>query len=212
MVNDAYIEDNKMKKQAWLMLPLALLITAVIVVFGNFDDDDLTPPKLLESSPQGMLLALADKSSYQPASAKPVHSPDYDAARQHSVQLLGQYAADFKQLRTQLEVWAAPGLDTRLTLARNIGEVLAHHNLGRLNQSATPPAAIANMNSAVVLICNEADSALARRMLGALTPFLHGTVRVHFDTDLAAQSMKLYLFGKPVFNAEGQATFDKVSF
>ena len=157
-----------------------------------------------------MLLELPIKSKSQTVSWNAQWSPDAGAARQQILQSLGQYAADFKQLRPQMEVWAAPGLDARVTLARRIGDALAHHNLGQLNQSANPPAAIANIHNGALLICAEADSELARHLLAALTPYLSGRISVRFDSELAAQSMKLYLFGKPYFNTEGQATFDEV--
>jgi hypothetical protein len=210
VVKDAYVENNKMKKQAWLVMPLALIVFVVIMVFGDLDGDALTQPKVLEHSSKGMLLELPVKSKSQTVSWNVQWSPDSGAARQQVLQLLGQYAADFKQLRPQMEVWAAPGLDARVALARRIGDALAHHNLGQLNQSASPPAARANMNNGALLICAEADSELARHLLAALTPYLSGRISVRFDSELVAQSMKLYLFGKPYFNTEGQASFDEM--
>lgn len=207
MVNDAYVEHNKMKRQAWLILPLALIVIGLIVLFSDYDRGKLPQPKVLASSPQGMQLELPVFSTTFEVSWQTEWAPASDDARRQVLQSLSEYAANFKQLRTLLDVWAEPGSAEREKLAQRLGTALAHHNLGRVNQAVIPPAALAMLDSGALLVCAEEDLELAIRMLAALTPYLGGKVTVRFTPDVAAQSMRLYLFGTPYFNDLGQAKF-----
>ena len=128
--------------------------------------------------------------------------------RQQVLQSLGEYAADFKQLRTQLKVWAEPGSTERNKLVQRMGNALARYSLGGVIQEAN--LSFTRPDEGVLMICAAADKDLALRILAALSPFISGKVSIHFDTDLAAQSMHLYLFGVPYFNNQGQANFDHV--
>lgn len=210
MVNDAYVEHNKTKKQAWLVLPLALIVIGLIALFGDYDSGKLSEPKVLASSPQGLLLELPVVSNAPEMDWQAEWAPSSDGARRQVLQSLSEYAADFKQLRTLLEVWAEPGAAEREKLAQRLGKALAHYNLGRVNQTVVPPAALAMLDSGALLVCAEEDRELAMRMLAALTPYLGGQVTVHFTSEFAAQSMRLYLFGTPSFSDLGQAKFADV--
>lgn len=210
MVNDAYVEDNKTKKQAWLMIPLAIIVIGIIMLFGNREDNPLQP-KVISSSTQGMLLGLPILSESSPVNWTLELTPTSSAARQRVSQSLSQYSADYKQLRSLLEVWAKPGSPTRQELARRIGGALAQHNLGQINQGTNPPARFATLDRGALLICAESDSGLAKRMLSALTPYLGGSINLRFDSEVTPQTMHLYLFGTPYFSDQGQATFDDVA-
>lgn len=207
MVNDAYVEHNKMKRQAWLILPLALIVIGLIVLFGDYDRGKLPQPEVLASSPQGRLLELPVVSTTPEVNWQTEWAPGSDDARRQVLQSLSEYAANFKQLRTLMDVWAEPGSDEREKLAQRLGKALAHYNLGRVNQAVIPPAALAMLDSGALLVCAEEDLELAMRMLAALTPYLGGKVTVRFTPELAAQSMRLYLFGTPYFSDLGQAKF-----
>ncbi len=210
MVNDAYVEHNKTKRQAWLILPLALIVIGLIVLFGDYDRGTLPQPEVLASSPQGMLLELPVASATPEVNWQTEWAPSSNDARQQVLQSLSEYAANFKQLRTLLEVWAEPGSAEREKLAQRLGKALAHYNLGRVNQAVIPPAALAMLDSGALLVCAEEDRELAMRMLAALTPYLGGKVTVRFTPELTAQSMRLYLFGTPYFSDLGQAKFADV--
>jgi hypothetical protein len=207
VVNDAYVEHNKMKRQAWLTLPLALIVIGLIVLFGDYDRGKLAQPEVLASSPQGRVLELPVFSSTPEVNWQTEWAPGSDGGRRQVLQSLSEYAANFKQLRTLLEVWAEPGSGEREKLAQRLGSALAHYNLGRVNQAVIPPAALAVLDSGALLVCAEEDLELAMRMLAALTPYLGGKVTVRFTPELAAQSMHLYLFGTPYFSDLGQAKF-----
>ncbi|MFA7553348.1 MAG: hypothetical protein WCY88_03780 [Spongiibacteraceae bacterium] len=211
MVNDAYIEHNKTKRQAWLVIPLALLVIALIVLFGNHDESNLPQLKILDSSPQGMLLQLPIVSTTDEVSWQAQWAPASSTARQQVFDSLSQYAADFKQLRPQLEIWTESGSAAREKVAQRIGEALAHYHLGRAVPATSQITAPGIADNGAILVCTEADRELALRMLAALTPYLGGNVSVHFDAKLIAQSMRLYLLGTPSFNDQGQATFDPVA-
>lgn len=210
MVNDAYIEHNKTKRQAWLILPLALIVIGLITLFGDYDRGILPQPKVLASSPQGMLLELPLVSTNSKVNWQTEWGPSSGNARQQVLQSLSEYAADFQQLRTLLEVWAEPGLAEREGLAQRLGEALAHYNLGGVNQAIIPPPALAVLDSGALLVCAEEDRELALRLLAALTPYLGGKVTVRFNSEFGAQSLRLYLFGTPYFNDLGQAKFTDV--
>lgn len=221
MVNDAYVENNQTKRQAWLVVPLVLIIIGLIMLFGRPGDSALPQPKILESSPQGMLIELPNVATDAVVSWHAQWTPASDTTRQQVLQSLSQYAADYKQLRTLLEVRPGAGPPELEQLSQRIGAALALYNLGRAipgGNLAVGEPLIDNLpvkltlpDNGLLLICAEDDSELARRLLAALTPYLSGRVSVYFDTKITAQSMRLYLIGTPYFNDQGQATFDPVA-
>jgi hypothetical protein len=208
MVKDAYIEHNKTKRQAWLFVPILLVIIVLIALFGNNDNIKHSQPTVLESSPVGMLVKLPFATTIKAIDWQVQWDPSLNMPRQQVLQSLGEYAADFKQLRTQLQVRAEPGSVEKNKLVQRIGNALARYSLGGVIQEANP--ALTRPDEGVLLICAAADKNLALRILAALTPYVSGNVSIHFDTELAAQSMQLYLFGVPYFNDQGQANFDQV--
>ncbi|WP_101759497.1 hypothetical protein [Oceanicoccus sp. KOV_DT_Chl] len=213
MINDAYVENNRVKRQAWLIIPLALIVIGLITLFGDFEDDGLfstNPATVVTSTPDGMELDLALVSTSNGQSWQTEWRPPSSQAKQQVTLSLSQYAADYKQLRLQLEVRAEPGSSQRQKLAERLGAALAQYDLGRVEPSAAPPATLAPLDNGVVLLCAEADSKFARRMLATLAPYLGGRVIVRFDAEIPPQTMRLYLSGKLYFNVHGQATFDDV--
>jgi hypothetical protein len=209
MVNDAYIEHNKTKRQAWLLVPILLVIILLIALFGDRDNIKNGQPTVLESTPLGMLVELPLVTTTAKAlNWQTQWNPSLKMPRQQVLQSLSEYAADFKQLRTQLQVWAEPGSKERNKLVQRMGNALARYSLGGVMQEANP--AFTRPDKGVLLICAADDKNLALGILAALTPYLSGKVSIHFDTDLTAQSMQLYLFGVPYFNDQGQASFDQV--
>jgi ABC-type uncharacterized transport system fused permease/ATPase subunit len=208
MVNDAYIEHNQTKRQAWLLVPILLVITLIIALFGDSDNIKNSQPTVLESTPEGMLVELPFAKTTEALEWQTQWDPSLSMPRQQVLQSLSEYAADFKQLRTQLQVWAEPGSTERDKLVQRMSNALAQYALGGVVQEANP--VFTRPNEGVLLICAAADKELALRILAALTPYLSGKVSIHFATDLTAQSMQLYLFGVPYFNDQGQANFDQV--
>jgi hypothetical protein len=208
MVNDAYIEHNKTKRQAWLLVPILFVIILLIALFGDRDNIKHSQPTVLESTPVGMLVELPFATTTQALDWQTQWDPSLSMPRQQVLQSLGEYAADFKQLRTQLKVWAEPGSTERNKLVQRMGNALARYSLGGVIQEAN--LSFTKPDEGFLMICAAADKDLALRILAALSPFISGKVSIHFDTDLAAQSMHLYLFGVPYFNNQGQANFDHV--
>jgi hypothetical protein len=208
MVNNAYIEHNQTKRQAWLLVPILLVITLLIALFGDRDNIKHSQPTVLESTPEGMLVELPFATTTKALDWQTQWDPSLSMPRQQVLQSLGEYAADFKQLRTQLQVWAEPGSKERDKLLQRMGNALAQYALGGVMQEANP--AFTRPDKGVLLICAAADKDLALRILAALTPYISGKVRIYFDTNLTAQSMQLYLFGVPYFNDQGQANFDQL--
>jgi hypothetical protein len=208
MVNDSYIEHNKTKRQAWLLVPILFVIILLIALFGDRDNIKHLQPTVIESTPVGMLVELPFAATTQALDWKIQWNSSLSMPRQQVLQSLGEYAADFKQLRTQLKVWAEPGSTERNKLVQRMGHALARYSLGGVIQEAN--LSFTRPDEGVLMICAAADKDLALRILAALSPFIGGKVSIHFDTDLAAQSMHLYLFGVPYFNNQGQANFDHV--
>jgi hypothetical protein len=208
MVNDAYIEHNQTKRQAWLLVPILLVITLLIALFGDSDNIKKSQPTVLESTPEGMLVELPFATTTKALDWQTQWDPSLNMPRQQVLQSLNEYAANFKQLRTQLQIWAEPGSTERDNLVQRMGNALARYSLGGVSQEANP--AFTRPNEGILLICAVADKDLALRILAALTPYISGKVSIHFATDLTAQSMQLYLFGVPYFNDQGQANFDQV--
>jgi hypothetical protein len=215
-MRDAYIENNKMKRQAWLILPVALIIIGVIVLFGDRDEENLPQAKIINSSPQSMLLELPVITSVETPDESAIQNLNWQAqevsppekARQQVLQSLKEFSADFKLLRPQLEIWAKPGSTTNQKLARRMGQVLAQNNLGSVNQNLSPPDAAKMIDRGVLLVTAKDNILLAKRLIAAFNPYLSGRVRVLYDHQITPQSMQLYFFGSPYFSDVGQATFD----
>ncbi len=215
-MRDAYIENNKMKRQAWLILPVALIIIGVIVLFGDRDEENLPQAKIINSSPQSMLLELPVITSVETPDESAIQNLNWQAqevsppekARQQVLQSLKEFSADFKLLRPQLEIWAKPGSTTNQKLARRMGQVLAQNNLGGVNQNLSPPDAAKMIDRGVLLVTAKDNILLAKRLIAAFNPYLSGRVKVFYDHQITPQSMQLYFFGSPYFSDVGQATFD----
>lgn len=210
MIKDAYREHNRMKKQSWLLIPIALIVIGLIVVFGNrTNNEGADPLTMVEQSTASMVLVLPVATAGGPVSWQTEWVPAPESARQQVLQSLNEFYTDFRQLRPQLGVWVEPGSETRNQLAARFGTALAQHSLGAVTEDAQPPPVIDKLDSGALLYCREADSVLAQRLLAALAPYLAGRVTVRYDADATAQSMRLYFFGQPYFNNQGQATFDQ---
>lgn len=210
MTKDVYREHNRLKKQGWLLIPLALIVISLILVFGKRPAEGTHQSNILEQSAAGMVLELPVIPPDRPVSWQTEWVPASEAARQQVLQSLNEFYTDFRQLRPQLNVWVEPGSEPRDQLAARFGSALAQHSLGAVMNDTQPPSVIDKLDSGVVLYCRESDSVLARRLLAALAPYLAGRVTLHYDSEATAQSMRVYLFGQPYFNGQGQVTFDQV--
>ncbi|WP_317930114.1 hypothetical protein [Halioxenophilus sp. WMMB6] len=193
-----------MKKMWWLWAPVILVIAGLLVLW-------LTPgeqyplPRVLEQNEQGVLLALPVISDSRKVSWQGEWVAASAPAEQTVQALLNQFAEGHASAPPHLQIIAHEGLASREQIAQRLGAALASHQLGGV--TIEPFSDEAN-KSGVVLHCAIADTALARELLGALTPYLGGRVALLFDQSLAAGSMELLLFGTPYFNGQGQATFD----
>lgn len=210
MIKDAYLEHNRMKKQAWLLIPIALIVIGLIVVFGNRTSNEGAHPLIIvEQSAASRVLELPVATAGGPVSWQTEWVPAPESSRQQVLQSLHEFYTDFRQLRPQLSVWMEPGSEPRNQLAARFGAALAQHSLGSIMKDAQPPPVIDKLDSGALLYCRESDSVLAQRLLAALAPYLAGRVTLRYDADATAQSMRLYFFGQPYFNNQGQATFDQ---
>jgi hypothetical protein len=189
-------------------VPILFVIILLIALFGDNDNIKHSHPTVLESTPAGMLVELPFATTTKALEWQTQWDPSLNMPRQQVLQSLNEYAADFKQLRTQLQVWAEPGSTERDKLVQRMSNALARYSLGGVMQVTNP--AFTRPAEGILLICAAADKDLALRILAALTPYLSGKVSIHFASDLTAQSMQLYLFGVPYFNDQGQANFDQV--
>lgn len=195
-----------MKRQAWGIIPLALIVLGLIVLFGR-DSGSPPAPHVLEESARGMTVLLptiTDEDSSPAWKAQWVSADK--AARQQVAQSLTAVRADYKQLRPRLRVSVDPDSQRANRLAQRIGEALAHHDLGLYASEPFEPSSPA-LSAGAVLYCSEPDRAMALRLLGALAPYLGGRVEVRFSASSGPQTMRLHLQGDPWFNRVGQANF-----
>jgi hypothetical protein len=136
-------------------------------------------------------------------------SPEWVAAsepgHQAVKQALRQLTQEMDGAPMGLTVVANKGLFSREQIAQRMGEALSQSGLGRYQLRDADPKA--QQKIGVVINVAVSDTAMAQKLLGALSPYLGGRVALMYTQQSAGQ-MTLELHGTPFFNGQGQATFD----
>ncbi|BFM05789.1 hypothetical protein [Halioxenophilus aromaticivorans] len=193
-----------MKKTILFVATLALVALGALW-FMNSTGGTYPLPKVLDSNARGQLLALPVVTTEKQITWKPEWVPASQPGQDAVQQALASVVEELEGAPVSLSVMAHKGLASREQIAQRLGEALSQNGVGRyqlqpLNEGE-------QQKVGVVLNCAVADSAVAKKLLGALSPYLGGRVALLYGAQPAGE-MTLELLGTPFFNSQGQATFD----
>ncbi len=191
---------------AWLVLPLAVIVTALILLFGRGNSDQNLPP-LIHGGVEGQ-----DRVALQGGRSDgdgTIYRPVTPARREAALQRLAEFRARYRQARPFVVVSAAANSEPLDKRARDIGSALSSHGLGRYSQEIPALESSPDLSELPAIYLAPRDTRIARELLWALEPYLAGHIAVVYDGDLRTDQVRLHLRGHPRFSAEGEAIFDK---
>lgn len=174
--------SRNLSPQAWLLIPLALLVGGLILFFGQTDDN--ASVRVVQSSSSGMVLSIG------PGEGGPPGTAGAKARRAQALANLAEFRAHYQQLSPFVSVIAIDDSAAGGAFARELGDLLAELNLG--NRVKQPPAATGGEDSAAIrLRCAPGDGSVARDLVAALSPLLRGSATITFDQSLGVADMLL---------------------
>ncbi len=187
----------------WFSIPvvvIGLMITYIVTKPG----ETFPQPKVLDANARGMLLELPVVSAGNTASWSTEWTPASEPAKQAVYSLLAELAKSSDPV-PNLQVVADESQATQKQLATRLNNALSQFNLGQVTYETK---AEEKQQQGIVLNSAIADYKMAKKLMGALTPYLGGKVALFYDDSLSDGNMRLYFYGEPYFNEQGQATFD----
>jgi hypothetical protein len=190
---------------AWLVVPLAVLVTALILLFGREDADQNLPP-LVTGGGRGLdQVALEGGAGHGDMAYRPITS----ARRETALQRLAEFRSRYRQVQPFVLVSTATTSEALDNVAQEIGDLLSTHGLGGYRQDVPDFKAGAGSSELPAMRLAPQDARIARELLWALEPLLGGRVSLAYDAELRIDQMQLRIQGHPRFSAEGEAIFDR---
>ncbi len=199
-------KNGGFKKIAWLIIPLLLFIAGAIFLFGSKPAQPPLP-SIERDTAEGQLLQLPIVSVNNQVSWQTGWVEALPEARAQVLQALSELHAAYPQRGIRVSLWTPADQLTSQSFADRLQKSLATYSLAEAEAIATPDFA-RQVQQGVVVFCRAEDKSLVRQLLGALTPYLAGTVAVRFDQALKSGQVRVFLIGEPQFNGIGQATYD----
>lgn len=170
--------DRSVASQAWLLIPLALLIGGLILLFGRGGSDADRGVRVLESTASGMVLFISPEP------------PGDRGRRERAMANLAEFRAHYRQLSPFVSVIATDDSAAGADFARELGDLLAQYNLGnRVKQAPAVPEAAGG--ASIRLRCGPGDASVGRDMITALAPLLQGQATITFDGSLGVADLVL---------------------
>ena len=188
---------------AWLVIPLAVVVTAIILLFGREDADQNLPPLVRGGGQAPDQVVLEGGAGQGDIDYRSVTS----ARREAALQRLAEFRANYRQARPFVVVSAAATSEPLDKLAREIGGALSLHELGAYRQDVPDFKSGAGSSELPEMHLAPRDTHIARELLWALEPFLGGRISLVYDAELRIDQIQLRMQGRPWFSAEGEATF-----
>lgn len=201
------VSRQNVKHLAWGLLPLAVLVVGLIVIFGVPEDRRLSSPTITERGESYMHLQLGQAVKADGMELSSQFTPLSSDRRDQLLNSLSRFRAQYKQSAPQLRVWAPPGSENAQRVARQLGTSLAQLGLGKTVRRAPGP--VPDSDAPMVLMGTEKDQNIIRQLLTALSFHLAGDMEVRFDDTVSLDNLILYLPGEPRFTPEGIAYFGK---
>ena len=181
--------ERSLASQAWLLIPLALLIGGLVLYFGRGSDENQAV-RVLESTASGMVLYIPPGRNAGQALTADDSGKANQAARKAAMVKLAEFRAHYQQLSLFVGVIATDDSAAGAAFAGELGDLLAQFNLGN-RVKHTPILTDAGDGAPIVLRCGPGDVSVARDLLSALAPLLQGKATIAFDPGLGVADLLL---------------------
>lgn len=189
---------RSMSRYAWMAPAVVLLALLLVYLFGG---DQGGRVQVLAEGADYQRLQIGDPDDTGALQAAAALSA---ATREHVLQNLSRFRAEYQMLGPSVTLSAAPGSANATELARRLGALLAQYNLGDFAAQETGGQPTVSADG-LVLRVRPADRAIARELIAALAPMLAGNVTIHFDDTLPTGRMQLQVRGVSGFTPQGVA-------
>lgn len=196
------------KRLAWLLIPLFCIVLILVFFSQNAGVEQGASVQVVSTGDRyqrlivhgGQAVDSSEKWQAEFITASP-------KLNEQILEKLSKFRADYQQLGPSMSVWADPGNETALALAKQLGLVLARYGLGKTELNMPARVFPGVDEASVVVRCAESQCDIARNLLAALAPMINGEFFLWFDPGAGVQKMEMSIFGKPLFNSRGEAYF-----
>tara|TARA_R110002072_G_scaffold119380_2_gene252173 strand:- start:1417 stop:2082 length:666 start_codon:yes stop_codon:yes gene_type:complete len=195
---------------AWLIVPLALFIGLLLLLFGSADDDPAQPKVLAKPSPDTELVSIgsAPASTATAASLTTQFTPPDEQLYQRMGENLRRFRTDFRQMAPAINVSAVPGSKNRDKAVAALADMLASEQLsGHPDASVADTRAKENVAADLILYTRQANREIVFRFLAAISPYLSGRVLLVFNDDFTLDRLHLVFRDEPLFTPSGAVVF-----
>ncbi|MAC33305.1 MAG: hypothetical protein CME38_06820 [Haliea sp.] len=189
---------RSMSRYAWMAPAVVLLALLLVYLFGDGEGERV---QVLSEGADYQRLQIGDPDDMGALQAT---APLSAATREHVLQNLSRFRAEYQMLGPSVALSAAPGSAKATELAERLRALLAQYNLGDFatQEGGGQPAVSAD---GLVLGVRPADRAIARELIAALAPMLAGSVTIGFDDTLPTGRMQLRVREVSGFTPQGVA-------
>lgn len=193
---------RSMSRYAWMAPAVVLFALLLVYLFG---DSGAGRVKTVAEGDGYLRLQLGEADREQTLYTAQALSPE---KREHVLQTLSHFRAEHQMMGPDVTVSTAGSSPGATELARRVGALLAHYNLGDYAAESAPPSDINRSTVDGILVdVRRADQVVARNLLAALSPMLAGTATIRFDESLPAAHLRMTIITGPRFTGEGIAVF-----
>jgi hypothetical protein len=195
---------------AWWLPPLALLIAAIIFIFGDNSTsrDGLTNVTTLSSDLT--LVTVGERSTTKldldAELSRNFVSPDAVLV-ERLLQNLRLFRADFRQMAPSITVSAKPGSPERDRIATELGGLLARAELGQRGQTTDVTAEHAELNPGIIFYSTRQNREILLRFINDIAPYFKGTVLLAGKDDGRLDRIAMVIHGQPGFLPDGSVVF-----
>ena len=193
---------------AWWIVPLALFIGLLLLVFGSADEDPAPPVVLEHPSPDTELVSIGSVPVSTAASLTAHFTPPDEQLYQRTGENLRRFRTDFRQLAPAITVSAVPGSKNRDKAVAALADMLASEQLAA-DPSASPvdTRTQESVEADLVLYTREANRDIVFRFLTAVSPYVNGRVLLVFNNDFTLDRLHLVFRREPWFTPSGAIVF-----
>lgn len=193
---------------AWWIVPLALFIGLLLLVFGSADEDPAQPVVLAHPSPHTELVSIGSVSVSTAASLTAHFTPPDEQLYQRTKENLRRFRTDFRQMAPAITVSAIPGSKNRYKAVAALADMLASEQLAAdPSASAVDTRTQESVEADLTLYTREANRDVVFRFLTAISPYVSGRVLLVFNDDFTLDRLHLVFRSEPWFTPSGAVVF-----
>lgn len=193
-------------KYAWVVPAVVSLALLLIYFFGNGNNRYSAEISTLSKTESYQKLQIGQPDNH---AVLKVSAPLSEVTRGEVLNNLSELRAEYKLVGPQVIVTAEGAHKQTHQLARTIGGLLAHFNLGKFRAEAKPPTATFDSVDDVILYTRPKDASIARGLVESISPLLVGEITLVFNDKLQTGHLLLVVKGEPAYTEEGIAVFDR---